>query len=52
MDDWRRGSTYADLAFYLAAHGDTEHVDRYLALADEIADQKPPTRTSRVGGRS
>jgi tetratricopeptide (TPR) repeat protein len=41
IDNWRRGSTYADLAFYLSRHGDTEHVDRYLALADEIADQKP-----------
>lgn len=39
IDDWRRGTAYADLAYYLAEHGKTTDVQRWLDLAAEAADQ-------------
>src|SRR4030095_8472343 len=38
IGNWRRGVGYADYAFYCAKHGDTAEVERYLALAQEVAD--------------
>lgn len=38
IGNWRRGVGYADYAFWCAKHGDASEVERYLALAQEIAD--------------
>lgn len=35
--DWRRGSGYADFAFYCAQHGDTSQVQRYFDLAAKVS---------------
>jgi hypothetical protein len=40
IDNWRRGSTYADLAWYLSRHDEKQLVDRYLDLADEVAERR------------
>lgn len=40
IDNWRRGSTYADLAGHLARHGRPEHVQHFLALADAVAENR------------
>lgn len=40
IDNWRRGSSYADLAHYLALHDGAQHVARYLELADQVAERK------------
>ncbi|MDZ4773414.1 MAG: hypothetical protein SGI72_09810 [Planctomycetota bacterium] len=40
IDNWRRGSTYADLALYLARHENAQHVSRFLELADQVAERK------------
>lgn len=39
IDNWRRGSTYADLSDYLVRHRQTEHIHHFLALADEISER-------------
>lgn len=46
IDNWRRGYCYADLAFYLAQHGDV-NVQHYLNLAGEIAEDPNIGETSR-----
>jgi len=35
IDNWRRGSGYADLAFYAAQHGKTNEAQHYLKLASQ-----------------
>jgi hypothetical protein len=37
IGDWRRGSGYADYAFYCAQHGFTNEVQKYLDLAEQIS---------------
>jgi len=39
IDNWRRGSGYADLAFYCARRGFTDKVRHYLDLARRIAEE-------------
>ena len=43
IDDWRKGSGYADYAFYRARHGETKDVQHFLDLAQQISDQGEPT---------
>jgi hypothetical protein len=38
IDNWRRGAGYADLAFWCAQHGHEGDVQRYLDLAEAIAE--------------
>lgn len=47
IDNWRRGSTYADLAWYLSRHDCAQLVDRYLGLADEIAETRKADPTEQ-----
>jgi len=35
IDNWRRGSCYADLAFYCAEHGPADAAQQFLELAEE-----------------
>ena len=37
IGNWRRGSGYADYAFYCAQHGVTNEVQHYLDFAEQIA---------------
>lgn len=37
IDNWRRGSCYADLAFYCATNGYTDKIEQYLDLAIQIS---------------
>lgn len=39
IGDWRRGTAYADLAYYLVEHDKTADVQRYLDLAAKAADE-------------
>jgi tetratricopeptide (TPR) repeat protein len=39
IDNWRRGSCYADLALYYAKSGDANEVSKYLNLANKIAEE-------------
>lgn len=39
IDNWRRGAAYADVAFYLAAHGCKDLVLRYLDRAREYVER-------------
>ncbi|MGA0174891.1 MAG: hypothetical protein ACO3NL_14790, partial [Phycisphaerales bacterium] len=48
IDSWRRGSAYADLAYALAAQGDSPEIRRYLVLASGIADREADWRRDRV----
>ena len=48
IDDWRRGVCYADLAFYLADHGDTANVQGYLNLAGQVAETATDWRRDRI----
>jgi len=40
IDNWRRGSGYADLACYCARQGDTTEVQKYLKLAEQNASTR------------
>lgn len=44
IDNWRRGSAYADLAYFLAERGETDEVPRLLDLANKIAEKPLPTQ--------
>lgn len=48
IDTWRRGSAYADLAFALAASGESPELRRYLVLASGIADREADWRRDRI----
>ncbi len=48
IDTWRRGSAYADLAFALAASGESPDLRRYLVLASGIADREADWRRDRI----
>jgi tetratricopeptide (TPR) repeat protein len=48
IDDWRRGTGYADFAFYCARHGITNDVQHYLTLADKIAEDAEDWRKDRI----
>ncbi|MBL8749818.1 MAG: hypothetical protein JNK78_11705 [Planctomycetes bacterium] len=37
IGDWRRGSVYADFAFWCAQHGARERAQEYLSYADQLA---------------
>jgi len=39
-EGWRRGLAYADFAYYSIQQGATANVDRYLAMARDVADQE------------
>lgn len=38
IDNWRRGSCYADIAFYYARRGCEKEVQRYIDMADQISE--------------
>lgn len=40
VEGWRRGLAYADFAYYGIQQGATANVDRYLAMARDVADQE------------
>lgn len=39
--NWRRGTGYADIAYYRAQHGDASQAQRLLSLARKVADTPP-----------
>lgn len=48
IDNWRRGSCYADLAFYCVQHGYAIDVERYLNLAGQISETAEDWRRDRI----
>jgi hypothetical protein len=48
IDDWRRGSGYADFAAYCARHGHADGLQQYLDLAVEIAGSEEDWRRDQV----
>jgi tetratricopeptide (TPR) repeat protein len=48
IENWRRGSCYADLAFYNARHGFTDQVQSWLDLAAQIADTTEDWRRDTI----
>ncbi len=48
IEDWRRGSCYADLGFYYAQHGDVEAMRHCLQKAEEIAEEAEDWRKDRI----
>lgn len=39
IEDWRRGTAYADLAFYCAQHDDAADARRFVELARQVSEQ-------------
>jgi hypothetical protein len=48
IKNWRRGTGYADVAFYWAQHGDTSQMRRCLSLAGQIAEHAADWRKDRI----
>ncbi len=48
IENWRRGASYADLAFYCAEKGEKSEVARYLRLAEEVANTTEDWRKDRI----
>lgn len=48
IDNWRRGSAYGDLAFYCARQGYTNEVQKYLKLADQVAEVTEGWRRDQI----
>jgi hypothetical protein len=49
IDNWRRGTAYADLSLYYAQHGALkENVEPYLNLASKVADETEDWRKDRI----
>ncbi|MBL9120433.1 MAG: hypothetical protein JNL80_11025 [Phycisphaerae bacterium] len=48
IENWRRGSAYADLASHCAGRGMVADAERYLALAATVADSAEDWRKDRV----
>ncbi|MCA9416753.1 MAG: hypothetical protein KC917_10795 [Candidatus Omnitrophica bacterium] len=48
IDNWRRGSCYADIAFHLARQGDVESAEHCLELAERLSEVAEDWRKDRV----
>jgi tetratricopeptide (TPR) repeat protein len=48
IDNWRRGSCYADLALYCAQAGFAEQAQQYIELAEPIAEKAEDWRRDRI----
>ncbi|MBN1507688.1 MAG: tetratricopeptide repeat protein [Sedimentisphaerales bacterium] len=48
IGDWRRGTAYADLAFYCARHSDMKDVPSYLDLAGQAVEQAEDWHKDRI----
>ncbi|MEW6238972.1 MAG: hypothetical protein AB1656_26620 [Candidatus Omnitrophota bacterium] len=48
IGNWRRGSAYADLAFYYAQRGSAESAHRCVQLADQVAEKAEDWRRDRI----
>ena len=48
IDNWRRGSCYADLAFYCATNGYTDKIEQYLDLASQIFEDTEGWRKDQI----
>jgi len=48
LPDWRQAGGFADYAFYLAEHGDLQHVQLYLTLATEGAEKANDWQRDRI----
>lgn len=51
IDNWRRGTGYADLAFYCAKRGETADVQHYLDLAQRISERVEDDETGQAWRR-
>ncbi|HSW01971.1 MAG TPA: hypothetical protein VLI39_17525 [Sedimentisphaerales bacterium] len=51
IDDWRRGTAYADLAMHCLQRGFKTEVEAYLSLAMEVAEGAEDWRKDRIVGK-